>query len=283
MKAKEMMQSSVLTATPGMALALAWRLMEDHRIRHLPVVSDGHLIGLVTDRDIRRMSPSTETLHTQAEINLYLGTTTVAACMTRDVITVSPETDIARVTQKMLDGRFGCLPILAQDQLVGIITEIDLLRGYLAASPATRRIAIRDVMQDMLIIAAPEDLVSTAYQRMKGGHIRHLPIVDETDKLVGVLTDRDVRRAGDFREVTVLDQALTERFGMMTVDSLMTTQVVTVRSDTDLADAAERFLTHKFGCLPVVSEDSTLEGLLTVADLLGLYAKLVDSQLRSPL
>lgn len=274
MKVSEMMQHSVLTVTPDTSLAIGWRLMEDHHIRHLPVTADGRLVGLVTDRDIRRASPSATPLHTQAEITVYMGTTPIESCMTQDVITVSPEADIALATQKMLDGRFGCLPVLAQHRLVGILTEIDLLRGYLAgAVPISKRMTVRDAMQDLLILLTPEDLLSTAYQRMQGGIVRHLPILDDEDKLVGVITDRDIRQVGAFDEAAIMSQELTERFGMMTVSELMTTQVVTVRSDTALTEAAEIFLTRKFGCLPVICEDRTLAGILTITDLLGLYVQ----------
>jgi acetoin utilization protein AcuB len=274
MQVSEMMQYSVLTATPDMSLALAWRLMEDHRLRHLPVLSDGRLIGLVTDRDIRSASPSPTPPHIQAEITIYMETTPIKSCMTHDVITVSPEADISLATQQILDGRFGCLPVLAQDRLVGILTEIDLLRGYLAGAASVKKsLVVEDAMQDFLILLTPEDLVSTAYRRMQGGIVRHLPILDDAGHLVGVITDRDIRQAGDFGESTLMGQEAIEQFGMMTVSELMTTQVVTVRGDTALIEAAELFLTHKFGCLPVVREDDTLAGILTVTDVLALFVQ----------
>lgn len=131
MIASEMMTHHVLTGTPDMSLALAWWFMEDHRIRHLPVVSEGRFVGLVTDRDIRSHAPSSIIPQTQAEINLYMGTTLIESCTMREVLTVTPETDIILARQQMLNGHFGYLPVLAQNWLVGMITEIDLLRGYL--------------------------------------------------------------------------------------------------------------------------------------------------------
>jgi acetoin utilization protein AcuB len=53
------MQHSVISVSPNTSLALAWRLMRDLRIRHLPVLSENQLVGLITDRDIRSASPST--------------------------------------------------------------------------------------------------------------------------------------------------------------------------------------------------------------------------------
>jgi len=278
MTVNEMMQHSVLTATPKMSLAQAWRLMEDHRIRHLPVLSEGRLVGLVTDRDLRSAAPASASPSPEADVTLYLGTPPVESCMTRDVITVSPETDIILATQQMLDGRFGCLPVLAQERLVGILSEIDLLRGFLTGAAAMEKpLVVQDAMQDLLILVTPEDTVSTAYRRMQGGIVRHLPILDDEDKLIGVITDRDIRRAGVFGEATAPALEPTEPLAMITVNDLMTTAVVTVRPDTALAEAAECFLTHKFGCLPVIHEDDTLSGILTVTDLLSLYVQQLEA------
>ncbi len=272
MKVSELMQHSVLTATPDTTLALAWRLMEDHHIRHLPVVLDSRLVGLVTDRDIRSATPTSALPLADAAITLYMGMTRVEACMTQDVVTMGPEADIKLATRKILDCRFGCIPVVAHNRLVGIITEIDLLRGYLAAAASRQtRLTVKDAMQDLLIMVTPEDRVSTAYYRMQAGRVRHLPIVDDAEKLAGLITDRDIRQAGDFGADTLGEQEPAERFGMMTVNDLMTTSVVTVRNETVLTDAAELFLRHKFGCLPVIRADNTLEGILSVADLLALY------------
>lgn len=274
MQVREMMQYSVLTATPDMSLALAWRLMEEHRIRHLPVMFDGRLTGLVTDRDIRSAVSSAPPRCTEAELTVYMGTTPVKSCMTREVITVSPDMGLSRATQKMLEGRFGCLPVLAGNRLAGILTEIDLLRGHLAGDvPIPSSKVVQDVMQDLLILLTPEDLISTAYQRMQGGIVRHLPVVDDTDRLAGVITDRDIRHTGAFRQTGGAVQALNEPFDTMTVRDLMTTQVITVRGDTSITAAAELFLTYKFGCLPVIHQDRTLAGILTVTDLLALYGQ----------
>ena len=278
MSANEIMQHSVLTANPDMSLALAWRLMEDHRIRHLPVVSNGCLIGLITDRDLRTASLATAGLSTPAEATVYMGTTTVKSCMTQDVVTISPTTPITTATQHILDNHVGCLPVIDQGQLVGVITEIDLLRASLAsATPKTRRLTVKDAMQDLLIIVVPEDLVSTAYQRMQGGIVRHLPILDDDGKLVGVITDRDIRQAGDFGQTTLATPDVMDQFGTMMIRDLMTTDIVSVRSHTLLTEATELFLSHKFGCLPVIRDDDTLEGLLTVTDLLTLYVDQIGS------
>src|SRR4030095_10548327 len=131
MQISDVMTHSVIAAPPGMSLALAQRLMDDHRIRHLPVVQAGQLVGLVSDRDLRQALPSPTTTLTQPERTYKLGTLAIATCMTRAVVTVPPEADVVQGMRQLLAGPYGCVPVLAGHQLVGIVTAIDGLRGVL--------------------------------------------------------------------------------------------------------------------------------------------------------
>ena len=132
---------------------------------------------------------------------------------------------------------------------------------------------VKDYMQATPITVTPEDLVSTASQRMRGVRIRHLPVVTAEHILVGVVTDRDVRQAGASDAPHMAEHELLYLLEKMTVKDIMTTQVVTVRSDTPLVGAGQIFLEKKFGCLPVVRNNNVLEGIITVTDLLRAYVQ----------
>lgn len=272
MKAQDMMHPNVITAAPDTSLAQARRLMRDNRIRHLPVVSGLRLVGLVTDRDLRNASPSQATTLSKGEINYQMDTTPIETCMTRDLVTLRPEDDMVEGAKRLLQGPFGCLPVVERGQLVGIVSEIDLLRGFVAAAaPAGDLMLVKDYMRPAPHTIMSDDLVSIAYERMQEAHIRHLPVLSDGLKLVGILTDRDVRRAGASTEPHLATHELTYLLEKMTVATIMTTQVHTVRRDMAVADAGQLFLDHKFGCLPVVREDDTVEGIITVTDLLRAY------------
>ncbi len=131
MQISDVMTRSVITALPAMSLVLAQRLMEDHRLRHLPVVQEGQLVGLASDRDLRQALPSPMTTLTPAERTYRMGMLAIATCMTREVVTVPPEADLGQGIRQLLAGPYGCVPVLAGCQLVGIVTAIDLLRGVL--------------------------------------------------------------------------------------------------------------------------------------------------------
>ena len=272
MKAHEMMHANVITGHPDTSLAEARRLMQDHQIRHLPVVSAGRLVGIVTDRDLRKAAPSGATTLTKGEVHYQLEIAQIQTCMTRDVITLSPQDHMVQGAQRLLEGTFGCLPVVDGDKLVGIVTEIDLLRGFIAAAaPAADLMLVRDYMHASPLTVMPNDLVGIAYEHMYESHIRHLPVISGGLKLVGIVTDRDIRQAGASTEPELAKHELGYLLEKMTVNSIMTTPVQTVRGDMAVADAGQLFLDHKFGCLPVVSPDGLLEGIITVTDLLRGY------------
>ena len=130
---------------------------------------------------------------------------------------------------------------------------------------------VADYMHTTPLTARPEELVRAASQRMRGNNIRHLPVVTGEGTLVGIITDRDLRQASASNEPHLAAYELTALLEKLTVQEVMTRQVTTVRRHTSVAAAAQLFLEQKFGCLPVVHDENTLEGIITVTDLLRAY------------
>jgi acetoin utilization protein AcuB len=126
-----MMQKQVITATPDMTLADVQSLMREHHIRHVPVVSGKRLVGIITDRDVREASPSPATTLTRGEIAYQMATTPIKQCMTKDVVWIGPDMDMVQATRLLLQRQCGCLPVVDNGTLVGIITELDCLRTFL--------------------------------------------------------------------------------------------------------------------------------------------------------
>jgi acetoin utilization protein AcuB len=283
MQISDVMTRSVITAPPGMSLALAQRLMDDHRLRHLPVVQEGQLVGLVSDRDIRQALPSPMTTLTQAERTYKMWTLAIATCMTREVVTVPPEATMVQGLRQLLAGPYGCVPVLAGGQLVGIVTAIDVLRGVLMdlGGVAARR-PVRAHMQYAPLTAHPEDLVSQAHHQMHRADVRHLPIVAADGTLLGLLSDRDLRQAGASTLPPLSRYEAPLQLMTMRVKDIMRTDVTTVGGETTLADAGQLLLEHKIGCLPVLHHDRTLVGIVTVTDLLRAYVAVQHPGMDTP-
>jgi acetoin utilization protein AcuB len=125
------MQKQVITATPDMTLTDVQRLMREHHIRHVPVVSGKQMVGIITDRDVREASPSPATTLTRGEIAYQMATTPIKQCMTKDVVWIGPDMDMVQATRLLLQRQCGCLPVVDNGTLVGIITELDCLRAFL--------------------------------------------------------------------------------------------------------------------------------------------------------
>jgi len=107
-------------------------LMRDRHIRHLPVVRDGHLVGLVTSHDLERVSPSPITTLSVGEANYLLGKLTAARIMRAQVITCAPDTLVEEAARLLRQEKIGCLPVVESgNKLVGIVTHEDVLDFFL--------------------------------------------------------------------------------------------------------------------------------------------------------
>ena len=130
---KDWMSPKPLTVPLGTPIAEARHLMQRERIRHLPIVEDDGLVGIVTDRDIRLNLPSPATSLSVWEVNHLLARLTVGEVMTKTVITIGANRSIEAAVALMLEHRIGALPVLNEGRLVGILTETDLLRALVAS------------------------------------------------------------------------------------------------------------------------------------------------------
>ena len=126
---KHWMTRDVITITPDTSLHEAHRLMTEKRIRRLPVVDRGKLVGIITLGDVRSAEPSAASTLSVWEMNNLLAKLKVSEIMTREPTTISQEATISTVAEIMLEKKFSGLPVVDdQGKLVGIITESDIFR-----------------------------------------------------------------------------------------------------------------------------------------------------------
>ena len=131
MNAREVMSREPVTLDAGDTLDLAEGIMRLGRIRHLPVVSGDKIVGILSQRDLFRAAVSSLLqLGGDAE-RKWLGTIRVNAVMTPVVFTVGPDLPIRAAVGVMLEKRIGCLPVVEDGKLVGLLSETDCMK-YLA-------------------------------------------------------------------------------------------------------------------------------------------------------
>lgn len=125
---EEIMNTAVPTLTPSDTIKDAIQLLREKKIRHLPVVNEEReVVGVVTDRDLKEATPSSLQEMTDSEIL----DSPIAEIMTRNPITGHPLDFVEETASIFYDNRIGCLPIVSQGKLVGMITESDLLYKFI--------------------------------------------------------------------------------------------------------------------------------------------------------
>lgn len=128
------MTESVLTVETFDSISVARQLMAKHRINQLPVLENDHLVGIVTDRDLRDAYPTSMLIGRTKEIDEFAQSYTVEEVMTHDVFTVGPETPLATAVGLLRRHRIGALPVVQNKQIVGIITRSDILEFVLSGA-----------------------------------------------------------------------------------------------------------------------------------------------------
>lgn len=133
------MSTPALIITPTTTIAAAQRIMEEHQVRRLPVVSHGKLVGIVTSGDLREAQPSAATTLSVWEITTLLNRVTIAEIMTRNPVTVASHHSVLEAAQIMLTHKIGGLPVVDNGKVIGMITESDLFRllVQIATEPET--------------------------------------------------------------------------------------------------------------------------------------------------
>jgi acetoin utilization protein AcuB len=124
---RDYMSSPVASIPVGATLLDAALMLRGNGFRHLPVVDGERLVGVITERDMHRLSPSLLSNISAEEYNAVFENTPLEKVMTRDPVTTTPDAPLHRVAQILFDKKLGCLPVIAEGRLVGIITATDLL------------------------------------------------------------------------------------------------------------------------------------------------------------
>lgn len=264
---RDVMTRRPVTVDAGAPLEQVRAILLWSSFRHLPVLDGDRLLGILSDRDV--LAAVTE--H-GAEAAMSLAAREIAH---RGVVSTSPDATLPEAANALVAREIGCLPVVEAGRLVGIVTAKDLLgEGSLgaiwrevgaarAAEPRAREIMTADP------VCAPEDApLFDAVADMAEGGVRHLPVVDAEGRLVGMLSDRDVRAAvGDPREE--LTRGTRWEIEGRTVRDVMRQDPVRVELDSTVSEIASALVDERVGAVPVVDEDDHPVGIVSYVDLLA--------------
>ena len=245
----------------GASLASAAHRMTWQGCRHLPVTREGDVVGVLSERDLLRWEAEGRSLDGPDDL--------VRSAMSSPPIVATPDEDVAEAAARMVASRIGCLPVVLHGRLVGMLTTTDLVGHHVArklGAPASGACA-GDVMTAEVFTASPDDMLLEAADLMAAHRIRHLPVVDEGGRLVGIVTERDLRTA-----LGVPSQALEHWASALgrdrTVQEVMSESVASVRPDQPLEQVIGVMLSRSVGALPVVDNDRHPIGIVSYLDIL---------------
>jgi acetoin utilization protein AcuB len=137
---RDRMSKHPLTIKEDESISGAHRYMEEQKVRHLPVVNKtGTMVGLVTEDDLLKAEPSAATSLSVWEIHSLLDRIQVREVMVREIITTTEDTPIEEAAHLLLEHKIGCLPVLREEKLVGIITESDMFRTFMELFAARQK------------------------------------------------------------------------------------------------------------------------------------------------
>lgn len=251
MRIADILTPNPITIEPEAHLDRAIAVMESHDCRHLLVATHGKLVGVLSDRDLLA---ATGWVVEAGDVRQ------VSDVMTRKPKTADPRTEVVAAAMLLELDSIGCLPVIDEERIVGIVTETDFAAAWLetleaGALDATADPRVENVMSKKPIVVSPADSVLEARIVARTHRIRHLPVV-EGDRLLGVISDRDIRRAEGRHRLreAVLAGALEKR-------------TRTIEPSARLSLATTIMLDAKIGCLPVVL-DARLVGIVTMTDVL---------------
>ena len=124
---RDIMTRQLTTLAHDATLLDAALLMRSSGFRHVPVVNGDKLVGVLSDRDVQRAAPSIFGKMTPEEYNRIFETTPLAKVMAKEPVTVTPATPVTEVVKMMYERKFGSVPVVEGEKLVGIVTTTDLL------------------------------------------------------------------------------------------------------------------------------------------------------------
>jgi predicted transcriptional regulator len=134
-RVRDIMETKLVTISASERLSMVEDIMTLGRVRHMPVVQGGELVGVVSERDLLRASLSELSEHRADERRMFLHVVEISRVMSSPPVVIGPDATIREAALLMADRKIGCLPVVEGGRLIGIVTETDVLR-WVASAPA---------------------------------------------------------------------------------------------------------------------------------------------------
>jgi signal-transduction protein with cAMP-binding, CBS, and nucleotidyltransferase domain len=198
-KVNQIMTRPLLTITSDRPMLDANHLMETNHVRHLCISDGEEIVGMISVRDLVRYFIDSDGGPIRNLDNVFRPLSVLRALMQTTMETIVRERTVQEAAQLMAEKRIGSLLVLEAGDMVGIVTETDLVRKVIAADLPASSTSVGNVMSAPLIPIDVDDSARDASQLMAEKRIRHLAVTED-NKIVGLLSLRDLVKVVSIRD-----------------------------------------------------------------------------------
>jgi CBS domain-containing protein len=257
MKIKEIMTTGIITVNKSNDLQYVMDLMKKYGFSKVPVLDDGALVGIVTDNIIADKLGSVRSRGVPAA-RMHASTV-----MNDSFESLFPQMEVADILATVGQPGLTMLPVLENNVLVGVVTKADLLPFVTSDANVT------GIMTESVQVVKPEDRVIHARHLLLTHDIARLPVA-ENGQVLGILSDMEIAFAfADIKRSYSLGQQH-HHLRELKVHDVMKSPAIVAGLDQTAQELAAVMLNTNIGCLPVVDEHETLQGIITRTDLVRL-------------
>jgi len=253
---EKIMSTDFPTIDSDTTIANALSVMKDTKYQDVPVVENGNYAGVITYSAILRK----KSVSLDAKVKNLI----------RNIQTATVDLEITKIAEMFISNNCRQIPVLNGKKIIGVVKRnkiIDIVRDI----KALKEIKVWEIMTNPVEAVKQHDLMDDALELMIREDIRTLPVVDETDRVVGVVGMKEIIDNNWKKDnKTIGDLAKSSR-SQITVESISTTSAKTVEWDSDVAEAVSVMVENGFSTLPVI-ESNALVGVITEYDVLELIS-----------
>jgi len=270
MQIKNIMSEEIVTIDKDQIVFDGLKLMKKNRISRLPVINtngkhEKELVGIVSEKDIATKLGSSK------YGDLPPSHFHISTVMKKDFITVNKDMDIVEVANLLLENHIGGLPIMDNEEMVGIVSKSDFIST--CKGRAYEKILVEDIMSTNLVSVSSHDRLVHARRVMLDSKIGRL-LISENNELAGILSSKDIIRAMISFKKEVPQNHQKAQIKECLVEQYMTHSIKKIKTTSTIAELAKDMLKTGYNGYPVVNEEDQVVGIITQSDLLKLIITL---------
>ena len=261
--------SPVITISPESSIFDALLQMQTNFVKHIVVSVKNIPVGIVTERDINRFLGEDKTAHAVDEIP-------IKHVMQKNVITILDDMEdcFDQCAARMETFKIGSIVIVNDNgELLGIVSRTDLTKSY--ASVFSRNYLVKNFMNKKVVTCRRTDSLKFALSLMNKNQVSRLIATNENGCPVGIISTNTLLTHSDYftkDKTRSRDYLLPINGEKLTVNDLLTDELLTINEEEDLAVAASKMIKNKVGGIPVVDSNQNLVGIVSKTDVVRAFS-----------